>query len=449
MKIPYIKDFFDLTIGPDYVPGWVIWEAVREFIQNGLDGEKDGYPLTINRGLNGTVVISNKGALLKPEHLILGKTNKRNDDEYLGLNGEGFKLAMLALCRLAKEAGRDTACVIHTGSETWTPVIHFSTRYNTEIIRVNVSTRVDDGYLRAEIPGVSLTEWTKIQQRVLRFSAYDKIVTPVGELLTSSEQSNKLYCKGLWVSDLPNPSKFGYNLTKVKLDRDRKLADDYSLKTNISDVIQSLCLKDEISDETVLELLSDPKCIECTSLAYYGCGYGLDEFKAKIGRAWKRIHGERSVPVVSPEEAATCASIGRQGVTVSRILKDFMGEYVDSFANIKLEAELGVKKVYLDSELDERERHIISICNGLGKEATKHAYSLSIVDFNMPHIVGMRQGSIIKISKKLCCDAIAFLDTLIHEIAHLPGHKDLEKGHIDEATHIAARMIYISRKDLT
>ena len=448
MKQPYIKDFFDLTIGPDYVPGWVIWEAIREFIQNGLDGEKDGYPLTITRGSGGTVVISNKGAMLKPEHLVLGKTNKRNNDEYLGINGEGFKLGMLALCRMAKDAGRETACVIHTGSETWTPVIHFSERYNTEIIRVNVSSRVDDGFLRVEIHGVTLTDWLKVQQRVLLFQDYGKKTSKVGEMLTNPEHADKLYCKGLWVCDLPQKGHYGYNLMKVKLDRDRKLPDDYSLKDNIAGVLKDLCLKDQISEEEILDMLNTTHSIECTALAYYTYAGSDSEFRAKIAAAWLRINGKTTIPVVNQEEAAMCASIGRLGLTVSRLLKDFLGDYVGSFSEVKIEAELGVQKVYDRSELTERELFVINKCDELGKKSSTEAYTLEIVEFNMPRIVGKCQGSTVMIAKRLCSDTISFLDTFIHELAHLPGHLDLQAGHIDEATRIAARMIFACREDM-
>lgn len=104
----YCKKFFDLTIGPDYVPLWGIWEATREFIQNALDGAQDGYAFDIHRGQNGTVVIRNKGAVLLPRHLILGQTSKAGG-EYRGQYGEGFKLGMMALCRIAKSIGREIA----------------------------------------------------------------------------------------------------------------------------------------------------------------------------------------------------------------------------------------------------------------------------------------------------------------------------------------------------
>lgn len=449
----YCKKFFDLTIGPDYVPLWGIWEAVREFIQNGLDGAQDGYPFDIQRGNNGTVVIRNKGAVLLPKHLILGETSKAGG-EYRGQYGEGFKLGMMALCRIAKATGRDNALVIHTGDETWVPTIHKSEQYNTDIIRVNTYPKKADGFLTIEIPGVNLTEWLKIQDRILILGFQKKqSVEQYGELLLEEKCKGSLFCKGLWVSDLPAPSKYGYNMMQVGLDRDRKMADNDSLKTSISGILSKLCLDDKVSCREIFEMLGNEQCIEFDALRWYPTYNGeWLKFKEKIGAFWKETYGEKAIPVTSPQEQALAASLGQHCVAVSSALKAFLGERVLQLSDVKAAKQHEVSKVYANEDLDEREAYIVDKAEKLARNARlTRPWSLRIVDFTMPELMGLcnfNEG-LISISRKHACDYMSFVSTLIHELGHLPGYMDQTKEHMDEVTHIAARMLYISNEDVT
>ncbi len=450
----YCKKFFDLTIGPDYVPLWGIWEAVREFIQNGLDGAQDGYAFDIHRGSNGTVVIRNKGAVLLPKHLILGETSKAGG-EYRGQYGEGFKLGMMALCRIAKSVGRDNALVIHTGDETWVPTIHKSEQYGTDIIRVNTYPRKADGFLTIEIPDVNLTEWLKIQDRILILGIQKKeSVVHYGELLLEEKCKGFLFCKGLWVSGLPAPSKYGYNMMQVSLDRDRKMADNYSLKTSISGILSNLCLTDKVSCVDIFEMLGNEQSIEFDALRWYPTYDTVWlKFKEKIGAFWKEMYGEKAIPVSTPGEQAFGASLGQLCISVPPGVKTFLGEQVLQLSDVKAAKQHEVSKVYdIMVDLDQREQYIVEKVQSLARKAvTNRPWSLRIVDFAMPDLMGLcnfNEG-LISVSRRPVCDYMSFMSTFIHELGHLPGYLDQTKEHMDEVTRIASRMLYLSNEDVT
>lgn len=449
----YCKKFFDLTIGPDYVPLWGVWEAAREFIQNGLDGAQDGHTFDIHRGSNGTVVLRNKGAVLLPRHLVIGETTKAGG-EYRGKYGEGFKLGMMALCRIAKSVGRDIALVIHTGSETWVPTIHNSEEYGTDIIRVNTFPRRPDGYLTVEIPGVNLTDWLKIQDRILTLGIQKKLtVEHSGDILLEEKYKDALFCKGLWVGNLPQPSKYGYNLMEVGLDRDRKMADAYSLKTSISRILSNLCLDDKIKCDEVFEMLGSDQTIEADALRWYPTyDTAWNKFKDKLGAFWKEKYGERAIPVTTPGEMAIAASLGQKCIAVNAGLKGFLGEKVLQLADVKAEKQHEISKVYDVGTLTEREVYIVDKAVNLAKKAVSNrVWTLRIVDFTMPELNGLCNfgEGLISIARRQACDYISFTGTLIHELGHLPGWMDQTKEHMDEVTHIAARMLYASNEDVT
>src|SRR5688572_23444582 len=91
----------ELTINPGYVKDWGIWEAVREFVQNGLDSHDNGFHLSIERGggESKTVRIRNVGTTLDRRTLLLGASDKDGTLER-GKFGEGYKLGLLTLSRL-------------------------------------------------------------------------------------------------------------------------------------------------------------------------------------------------------------------------------------------------------------------------------------------------------------------------------------------------------------
>lgn len=394
----------------------------------------------------------NKGALLKPEHLILGKTSKLGGD-YRGQYGEGFKLGMMALCRIAKQLNNDVALVIHTGNETWVPTIHFSSTYNTDIIRVNTYERKDDGFLQVEIPNITLTDWLQVQERILCLGLQKKFTSPDGrtELLLDEKYKNQLFCKGLYVSTLPMPSKYGYNLSEIKLDRDRKMADDYSMKSSIARLLAELNLKGSISSSEILKILgSDEQLLENAVLRYYPqFSDSWSDFKKNIAKFWKELHGENAIPISTAKESQICASLGQVGINTNRTVIDFLGSNVLQLADVSSLKAHEIKKVYELSELSDRERHIVGKCDDLGQKV--RVYSLRIVDFAMPDLMGLChwQERVISVSKRLAEDYTSFMSTLIHEMAHLNGHLDQSKGHMDEATNIAAALLYLSNKDVT
>jgi hypothetical protein len=82
---------FQLTISAGYVEDWGLHEGVREIIQNALDGQQDGCPMTIDHS-GDTLTVSNQGARLDRSVWLLGNSSK-NADSHRGHFGEGLKLS--------------------------------------------------------------------------------------------------------------------------------------------------------------------------------------------------------------------------------------------------------------------------------------------------------------------------------------------------------------------
>lgn len=226
-----------LSITPDYVLNWGVWEAVRELLQNAIDQKNTNphsavvFDYTAKRpdanegfliGLGGIVpareslVVGATNCKLEPKSLLLGQTTKALKDKLIGQFGEGYKLALLVLCRLGYKV------VIHNNDETWHPSFNWSDEYGCEVLtierhRVHEDDDNTPGVL-FEIEGVTEEDWAKITERFLG------VEEPVSAILDADHLRKKVFVCGLYVCEIEE-LEYGYNFAAgdIKLDRDRSV----------------------------------------------------------------------------------------------------------------------------------------------------------------------------------------------------------------------------------
>ena len=248
MRIP-------LSIATRYVPSWGVWEAVREIVQNGLDEADRGFPLKIeHRAL--AIRVSNAEARLERSTLLLGGGDKA-DSGLRGKFGEGYKLALLVCVRLKKPVR------IWTGiGEIWAPSLESSAVFGgaeTLVIDVRSSSRVDG--VVVEIGGIDDATWATIKSRILALSPpkpEEVIHTDRGRILLSPAYHGQLYCRGLWVGLLPDTYAFGYDLDLLSLDRDRKMAEPWSLRYEIGTAIADAAHRKRLTTDHLTAALAYP-----------------------------------------------------------------------------------------------------------------------------------------------------------------------------------------------
>lgn len=100
-----MSECYELSLTPNYVSDWTFNDALRELIQNGIDQETirpdNKFSIDYDEGKE-VIRLVNKNAKLKISTLLLGKSNKSNDEDTVGQFGEGYKIAALVLNRLGK-----------------------------------------------------------------------------------------------------------------------------------------------------------------------------------------------------------------------------------------------------------------------------------------------------------------------------------------------------------
>ena len=120
----------ELPISKNYVAHWSFWEGMREILQNAID-TKDFSVVKSPR--DNLVKVVSRGGLLDLNTLMLGESSKRDDrNQNNAKYGEGYKLAMLVLCR----EGYDVR--IANGYDLWTATIAAHSQLGVECLKIEI-----------------------------------------------------------------------------------------------------------------------------------------------------------------------------------------------------------------------------------------------------------------------------------------------------------------------
>lgn len=421
---------FELTITTDYVPDWGLWEGIREVIQNSMDGETDGYPASVaHKG--STLFCSSAGVKLDRNVLLLGTSSKRDNNAYIGKFGEGGTLGILALVR----AGHSVRIV--NDDEVWTPTIEPSPIFGSKVLvfRTRALTK-PTGAFTVEIGGVSRQVWQDFKERFLHLCPPERAIGLSDQVLMGPAHIGRLYVKGIFVQELEGFG-FGYNLTSVDTDRDRRMVNSWNLRYKISELWFDICNRFDALGIAPVEQRS------FLDVLFNGLNRGDDEFRVMADYAmprqvgpfvahFKRAHGDDAIPVMTDSERRDAEHHGLNAVVVGGCL----GRLLREDASMKLaeackRAASEVTKVHLRESLTARERlnldaALAILRNPLREMAYPELASiLQIVDFGCADTLGQydNTGPLTKISIARGCllDLSKTLQVLVHEVAHFHG----------------------------
>lgn len=367
-----VQETIELTVTPDYVD-WNVWEAVREFLQNAKDAHDKGYKGSVAYNEETErLTICNESVVLPKSSLLLGVGTKKYDDSQIGQFGEGYKLALGALCRMGKSV------VITTGTQEWLPSIIKSKQFGTDVIAININYLMEDHHGTSIcINGIAAKEWEEISNNVLwldpvhsalSITSYD-IGESSGDFLFSCDKGDiirsgegRLYCKGIYVGLLDRSGlRHGYNLSEVKLDRDRRMINHSDATSRIRDVL------DNMSYDEMLEFASLEEFIEGDKDICMIADWWCSAIHTHYYHAFVEEYGEDSFPYYYDDNRRDIEEIGLTPVEVSHAFKTVMDRsQLDSIAYLRREYYNNYSLIEYE-EIDTQEARVLNtaltICN--------------------------------------------------------------------------------------
>lgn len=304
----------ELTIAPNYVPNWTYVDAARELFQNALDQatqNPDNVASWYYDSQTSILTISNATSKLTASSLLLGQTTKSGDSDTIGQFGEGYKIATLVLLR----EGKNVVFYNYGAREIWQPRFVKSRRFGTDILTFFIEKRaiwgeVPSADLVIAVDGISAEEYGHIVESNLHLRDDYEVVehTEYGDVIDIPGANGKVFVNGLYVCDyLPYQYSYNFKPAHIRLDRDRKMVNDFDLRWMASKM-WSGC---EDTDK-VLEMISEGKAdvafLESVSYSKKWCDLAAEKFKD--------VYGPEAIPVTSQEEMENVPT-GYKGIVVS------------------------------------------------------------------------------------------------------------------------------------
>lgn len=222
------KERYELPISLNYVESWGVREAIREILQNSIDANKSGYCKKIDYDDNAEILtITNEGAKLSVSSLVLGGSSKRDMDDQIGHEGEGYKLALVVLLR----NGYDITII--NSDRKWVPLFEFSEKFNSKILTIHSEQIENTNNVSFIIKGITQDVFKDLYNYFpcMDDNYGETLKTDNGEILFDKRFSGRMFVEGLYIQEDKN-FKYGYNFNSdvVNLDRDRKAINYYELK---------------------------------------------------------------------------------------------------------------------------------------------------------------------------------------------------------------------------
>jgi hypothetical protein len=163
-----------------------------------------------------------------------------------------------------------------------------------------------------------------------------------------------LYVKGIYVGEMPDKCKFSYNLN-LELDRDRKVANPWSVRSALATTIQNLWKDGHLSTEDVVSFFKEESGESVALLSY---SYLCPELGKAILESMK--NGDTDViHVTSETDAELAKSLGFKPMTVNAPLFKFLDATTKKFVDV-LEMRKGLpKRKFTLDEIDADQKSVL------------------------------------------------------------------------------------------
>lgn len=293
------------------VSDWKSWEALRELRSNCLDADPEGF--IFNCPSSTVAHFYTKSVPSYLELCTLGEGSKVRGGDTIGQFGGGMKEAAATANRLGGYL------------EILTADVRFRYESREEGGRYKVLWLVPmppDGecpktgcLMRLHIPGAN-------------FPSFENRFIPKNEGIIErgpEDAGTRIYCKGVFITNLPEAGLSHYNLNSLVINRDRAVPDQYSLRSALRDAIYGRSDDDDFLDD----LLTDHEAAEVEIAAMSSGVYYESEagkvFRSALTDKFQKVFGEKAVLSTGDANANEYATLkGHPVVTMPPGLRNYL-----------------------------------------------------------------------------------------------------------------------------
>jgi len=438
----------ELTLKRTYRPHWGIPEAVREFIQNWLDGDDKGFTKSMRRD-GDWLVLRNEEVALPREALLLGFTTKATDADARGQWGEGLDMGLL----VATRAGLDV--VVYTGAERWTPKLVQSASFADEVLAVFTRQVRDRAGTEVHLR-ITEDQWAELQWRFLELQPADE-TTPgeSGRIIFDADRRGCVYVKGIFVSKVED-LQHGYDFQDARVDLDRMLVNSFDVRWEAAILWETAISQSPgRNGRAAWEMLKSEKP-DVAGLGSHLQRHPNPRVAKAVADVFQAEHGEDALPAADDHQMQKIEHLGRKPVRVSKSAAQVLEAHYGPFYAMLNNVAKADKVVVATAELTELERQVVLrgvrlvelAMDGLGwsRGYQELLAGLDVVEYTDDQILGTweRKTRRVGVSRRVLTDVPEFLGTYLHELAHdLTEAGDGTHAHISVAEHLWVRCMRV------
>ena len=433
----------ELTLNAKYVKDWGFREAFREFVSNAFDAEKEcGGKASVTYHVGARILrVQNTGVRMPREVLLFGTTSKLGNDALIGQFGEGMKLAALAAVRAGHRV------IIRNGDEVWEPKIVTSKRFDAEVLAFAIrKTHSAVDRVEVEVYGVEPQQWESARRMFLKLVPPNAAEVSDGgadRLIRDAEYKGRVFVRGVFVQQV-DKLEYAYDLTSVRVDRDRMLINSFDLFW----AIRSIWAVAANGDETLREAFGDALWAGAKDLqewSKYQTPMLLDATLKYLRDRFARQYGTRAFPVKTEADAAVVGYLGMLGVVVPEGLHVIMEDdrAFGTVTALRQRLSEEVIDILRPEQMSPSQRAVVEWAVKVVTTALPQwdASRLRVGRFGGPETMGrfaVHDGvTAVTIAARLLADPREFLSTMVHEVAHDTSRTaDGEQSHACEVGRI-------------
>lgn len=419
------------SISPKYVQNWDVTKAIREIVQNYLDGRRDFHCDGFIRWVDGRAFAKDYGPGIQLRHFALGISEKGPDA--IGKYGEGLKLAMLVFAR----EGRFIEVRAH--GKKITPAIELDPVLGTDVLVFYVTDMRHGASGRLGIQGTCVefecspvelatgkAFFTEFMEKMSGFQWLERgrISTPGGMVFINGSAVGKL-----------SGAIFSYHLSERDTgnigNRDREVIDQDTLRWHVSNMMAKVTAP-RVATAMMEAMVSNPGCWEMRA--------GMNEYallpstRAAWKRAFHRVYGKRAV-ISDPKDNDADVQAryrGHETVVVPHGWRSaLLAAGVGTSAGVLRAADKDAQRVPESALSDVERRNLIRARRLV--EANYRVCGKVLIGVNLDRMAGMAGGAsanglydpskdVIWLRRSQLADATGTLRTLLHECVHKHSH---------------------------
>lgn len=212
---------------------WTASKAVMELVQNWLDSDGE----RSHSFSDGVLTLTNANIKVSNKLLMMGMSDKRDDDSKRGQFGVGSIQAMVVLIDL----GIDVR--IYNNDVQWIPMFEYDDKFESDIMVIHeYPITSPDTNFTVEIDGLSDEDDDEIRQRCLEFQDREVLFsTEYGDVIENiDDECGEVFCGDIYVCQ-NSQFKYSYNFKPkvIKLSQDRDAVSQWDMQKITANLIMA------------------------------------------------------------------------------------------------------------------------------------------------------------------------------------------------------------------